>query len=105
MQKFIVKTAFLNAAVTAAYVGAVASLLFYAPKFFGQEKTVLIPIVMLLLFVFSAAFTSSMIFGRPVLWYIEGKKKDALSLLGLTLGIFFVVTVFAFSVLFLSFHR
>ena len=51
----ILKKAFLNATGTAAYVTAVGSFLFYAPKVFGRGNSVLIPITMLLLFVFSAA--------------------------------------------------
>ena len=48
---------------------------------------------MLMLFVFSAAVTGSLIFGQPVLWYLDGKKKDALTLLTYTLAVFFILTV------------
>ena len=88
----IVKNAFVNAVATATYVVLVASFLFYAPKAFGGSDTVLIPISMLLLFVFSAAFTGVLIFGRPLAWYLDGKKKEALSLLASTLLIFLVIT-------------
>jgi hypothetical protein len=64
----ILKTAFLNAAATAAYVIAVGSFLFYAPKVFGPSKSAVIPIAMLLLLIFSAALTGSLILGRPALW-------------------------------------
>ena len=71
----ILKTALLNAAGTAVYVIAVASFLFYAPKIFGRpDNSVFIPIAMLLLFVFSAALTGSLILGRPALWYLDGRK-------------------------------
>lgn len=87
----------MNALATALYVAAVASFLFYAPKFFGPERstTVLVPITMLLLFVFSAAVTGSLIFGRPSLWYLDGKKKEALTLLAHTLAILFAITAVA----------
>lgn len=97
------KTALLNAAATAAYVTAVGSFLFYAQRIFGPGKSPLIPIAMLLLLVFSAALTGSLIFGRPALWYLDGRKKEALSLLVSTLIIFLGITVLALLALFL--HR
>ena len=85
------------------YVSAVASFLFYAPKIFGRPaNSALIPIAMLLVFVISAAFTGSLILGRPVLWYLDGKKKEALSLLISTLVIFLGITLVALLVLFLN---
>ena len=62
----------------------------------------LAPAAMLLLFVFSAGVTSSLVFGRPVLWYVEGKKQEALSLLFYTLGFLFVITVILFFVIYLA---
>ncbi len=96
----ILKNALINAFATARYVIGVASLLFYAPHFAGSEEPVLIPIVVPLLVVFSALFTGCMMVGRPVLWYIEGKKKEALSLIVLTLAIFFIITALALLALF-----
>jgi len=99
--KPILKAALLNAAGTAVYVIAVASFLFYAPKLVGPVHSVLMPIAMLLLFVFSAALTGSLILGRPALWYLDGRKKEALSLLLYTLGIFLGITLAALSALFI----
>ena len=31
--------------------------------------------------------------GRPILWYVEGKKREAIRLFGWTLAIFFIVMV------------
>jgi len=97
----IIKSAALNASATAAYVIAVASFLFFAPKVFGPGKSVLAPIAMLLLFVFSAALTGSLVFGKPALWYLDGRKKEALSLLISTLVIFLIITLIALLALFL----
>ncbi len=96
------KLALINALITTAYIIAIASFLFYTPKLLGQEKpTVLIPIIMLLLFVFSAAFTGAAVFGMPVLWYLEGRKKDALSLIAYTLAFLFLTAIAALFALFL----
>lgn len=99
----MIKYAFLNATGTAAYVTAVGSFLFYAPKVFGRGNSVLIPITMLLLFVFSAALTGALILGRPILWYVDGKKKEALSLLISTLAFLLGFTLIFLFALYL--HR
>lgn len=68
----------------------------------GRANTFLIPVTLLLLFVFSAAITGFLIFGKPAQMYVDGKKKEALSLLFYTLGIFFVIT-FIFLILIILF--
>jgi len=94
--KNIIRTAALNAVLTVVYVIAVAFFMYSANQAkFGSENTILIPMVLLLLFVFSASLTGFLILGRPALWYIDGKKKEALSLLANTLGIFFAFTFVA----------
>ena|SRR3989338_7624649 len=92
------KNALINALATFLYVAVVASFLFYAPKLFepNENETVLVPMVMLSLLVFSAAVTGTLIFGKPAIWYFDGKKKEALLLLVYTLGIFGVITMLAF---------
>ncbi len=103
MKNIILKHAAQNALATALYIIIIASFLFYAPKVIGPgpANTVLIPIVMLLLLVFSAALTGLLLFGKPVLWYFAGKKKEALSLLAATLLIFLIITLGALVALFL----
>jgi hypothetical protein len=98
------KQAAINALSTFAYILGVVTLLSHAEQIFGPDepKSVVIPLAMLSLFVFSAALTSFLVFGRPVLWYLDGKKKEAVSLLSWTLGIFFSLTVLAFVAVFLS---
>jgi len=103
MKNTILKRAAINALATALYIIVIASFLFYAPKFFGPDgKTVLIPIVMLLLLVFSAALVGTLIFGQPILWYLEGKKKESLSLLVYTFGVFLGITVVALLALYFA---
>ncbi len=100
MRNTILKFAGLNALGTALYITIVGSLFFYAPQLFGGTKdTVLIPIAMLLLFVLSASTTGLLVLGRPILWYLDGKKKEAISLLITTLGFLFLFTFFAFAML------
>ena len=98
--KGVIKYAVLNSLGTAAYiVFVVSSIFFFGNKFSGGDETILIPIAMLMLFVFSAAFTSTLFLGRPIIWYLNGKKREALSLLFYTLGIFLAITLIAFLIL------
>ncbi len=93
----------MNAVGTATYVVLVATFLNNASRIFGPDepKTILVPITMLLLLIMSASITGFLVFGRPVLWYLDGKKKEALSLLGYTLGTLFVITILAGLTLFI----
>lgn len=94
--KPVLKNALIDAVATALYVFAVGSFLFYGGEAkIGQAHVVLVPIVMLSLFVFSAAFTGVLMFGKPVLWYLDGRKEEALALVAWTLGIFFLITLIA----------
>jgi hypothetical protein len=94
--KNIIKTALANSLATTAYVSGVASFLFYAGQAkLGRNNIVLIPIIMLLLLVLSASICGFLIFGRPILLYFDGKKKQALSLLGYTLGFLFLIVLAA----------
>src|SRR3972149_12222878 len=91
--KDIKKTALINALATTAYIIAVGSFMYYGSIVkLGRANTFLIPVTLLLLFVFSAALTGFLIFGKPAQMYVDGKKKEALSLLSYTLGIFSVIT-------------
>jgi predicted transglutaminase-like protease len=101
MKNQILKIAGLNALATTAYIAAVVSFIFYAPKTIDEKATVLLPIMMLLLFVSSAAITGSLVLGRPILWYMDGKKKDAIHLLIATLVSLFAITLVAFCTLLL----
>lgn len=89
----IVKNAFLNAFGTALYISGVGGFMYYGSLIkIGRKNAFLAPIAMLFLFVFSAALTGYLIFGKPALLYIDGKKKDAITLLTYTLIFFFIIT-------------
>jgi hypothetical protein len=96
--KTVVKHAAINALATFLYVILVASFIYFLGQILPgpDNKTVLIPIAMLMLFVFSAALTGFLVLGRPVMWYLDGKKKEAVSLLLYTIGFLFVITLIVF---------
>lgn len=96
MKKEILKYAFINSFLTALYIGGVSSLFFYGENIIPKEDTVFMPMMMLMLFVFSASITSTLVLGRPILWYLDGRKNEAISLFLSTLAVFFVVLVLVF---------
>jgi len=90
------KSAIINSIATAAYVIGVACFMYFGTMIkLGRANTILVPIALLLLFVFSAALTGFLIFGKPAQLYVDGKKKEALSLLIHTLIIFSIITFLA----------
>lgn len=92
----IIGHAAVDALLTALYVVAVSVFLQNANRLFGRaEETVLIPIAMLMLLVLSAAVCGTLVFGRPIFWYLDGKKKEGLALLGYTLVFLFLATALA----------
>ncbi len=98
--KNVIKHALIDSIATALYIAAVGTFMYLAGQgAFGRNETFLIPIAMLMLFVFSAALTGLLMFGKPLMWYLDGKKKEALSLLGYTLVIFLLITFIIFFIL------
>ena len=92
----IIKRAFIDSVGTAAYIILVVSFIFSLQIFASKQDNIIIPIAMLLLFVFSAALTGSLVFGKPIMMYLDGKKKEAVSLVAYTLGILLAITILAF---------
>jgi nitrogen fixation/metabolism regulation signal transduction histidine kinase len=90
------KNAVFNALATVLYIIAVGFFMYYGSLVkIGRTNTMLVPIALLLLLVLSAAITGFLIFGKPALMYIDGKKKEAISLLTYTLTFFSIITLIA----------
>ncbi|MFH1327050.1 MAG: hypothetical protein ABIH59_02905 [archaeon] len=92
----IIKRALIDAFGTALYIILVATLMFSLQGFAPKEDTIIVMSTILLLFVCSAAITGFLVFGKPVMLYIDGKKREAVSLLGYTLGILVLLTIITF---------
>jgi len=92
----IITRALINAIGTTTYIILVASFMFSLQTIVPKEDTIFVIASILLLFVCSAAITGLLIFGKPVMLYIDGKNKEAVSLLGYTIGILFLITLFIF---------
>ena len=102
--KPILKYALINSVLTSLYVALVGSFFHFVPVIFGgKEKpdTILAPIAMLLLFLVSASICGSLVLGRPALWYLDGKKKEGVTLFLYTLGALCIILVLVFLILFI----
>ncbi len=96
----IFRMALLNTFGTALYIFLVGIFIYYASIVkIGKASRFLAPIAMLLLFVSSAAITSYLVFGKPAILYLDGKKKDALTLIIYTLSALSVITILVLVVL------
>jgi len=92
----------VNALGVAVYVFIVSFIIRNGEKIFGEMKDVFGPVAFLLIFVFSAAITGGLVFGRPVMLYLESRKAEAVKLFFYTLGWLLIVILLIFAILALS---
>jgi len=77
----IIRRAFINSGLTFSYVLLIVMAFNNAQFIFETDPPeMLIASFMLLLFMFSALVTSSLVLGKPILMYIDGQKKEAVSM-------------------------
>ncbi|MDO8481555.1 MAG: hypothetical protein Q7S75_00555 [bacterium] len=93
------KNPFFNAILASGYIVLVASAIYYSPKSMDHVDAAIVPIVFLSVFVLSAAVMGTLFFYQPVHMYLDGTKKEAVSLFFKTLGTFAIITALLVSVL------
>lgn len=87
----------INALLAFVYIFCIGLFFRYgADKIPDKVLGPLAPVIFLLLFVMSAAIMAILIFGKPVLMYLDGQKKEALKLLFYTVG---WLAVFLFTII------
>ena len=97
MNKKLLGHSFVHALLAFGYIFCIA--LFFnlgLEKMFKQVPEFFAPVIMLLLLVLSASIMGILIFGKPVMLYLDNQKKDALTMLFYTLGCLadiFILTV------------
>jgi hypothetical protein len=72
------------------YVILVALFMRYASQHFATGPNIFGMAAFLMIFVLSAAVSGALILGKPVLLYLENKKREALELFGIILGWIFI---------------
>lgn len=103
LKKTIVKYALIHAVGAVAYIALVATFMSNATRIFGPDNSadnkILPSMVFLMLFVISAAVMGLLIFGKPILLYLDNFKKEAVSFLFYTLGFFVLIAIIIFLIL------
>jgi hypothetical protein len=99
----LIKQGILNALGVFIYASAIAWLLSYGEKFLGEKPdNFMMPAAMLILLVLSAAITGFLVFGKPVMLYLDNSKKEAVKLLAYTLISLFTLILIIFAILILK---
>lgn len=80
------KTSLYNALGTLIYIAVVSQIMANGDKLFGSMSDFLAPIAFLSLFTLSTAVVGSLIVGKPLMLYLDGKKKEAVTLFMQTVG-------------------
>lgn len=97
--KKIIPSSLVQAVCLSVYILFVSFVLTNGERLFNKTAVVgpvvIVPVILLLLFTFSAAVCTILVFGRPVIWYLDGKKKESLYLLGATMAWLFIILVIA----------
>lgn len=89
--------AFLHSLGVVGYIIFVAFLMVNGQTLFGNiDNSILGPIAMLLLFTLSAAVMGLLVFGRPAMLYMDGKKKEAMEFVAATVGFLFIEALVVF---------
>jgi hypothetical protein len=91
-KKIIMRYAFAEVLVAVLYVFLIGLFFRNADKIFAPEDSMFSPVAFLLLLVFSVAMMGMIIFGRSIMWYLDGQKKEAVKLLFHKLTYLFVFT-------------
>lgn len=95
----IIKNALIDSILAIIYIVLVATLLTHSQQLFGKVSGALSGTAFLLTFVFSAAIMGTVLFGRPLLWYLDGFKKEAVKLVFYTLGFLLLAIIAVFLIL------
>jgi len=102
MNKKLFQWSFLHASLAFFYIFSIVELLFNGEKFFGDiGPSVMAPILMLMLLVLSVAVMGMLFFAKPVMMYIDNQKKEAVKMLGYTVGWFLLLLIVVIFTLFI----
>lgn len=83
----------MSALMAVTYIAVIALFLFYVPKHFAPVETVLVPVMMLSLFVLSAAMMVYFFLATPVELYVKGEREEAFRFFGKTIAAFAAITL------------
>lgn len=93
--KNLYKWSFVHALGILVYIVIVATIMNNGDRLFGHEDNFVTPIAFLLLFTLSAIVVGLLGLAKPIMLYLDGKKKEAVTMISLTAGWLFVFTIAA----------
>ena len=82
----ILKQGMLHAALAMGYIVLVVSILSLTQSVGQHIPVMFLPMLVLSLLVVSAGTMASLVFGKPIMMYIDGKKREAVLLVFSTIG-------------------
>lgn len=95
------KNPIINAIGALAYIGLVVAVMnLLSQTLRGKPDTIGAPLTALSLFTLSAAVMAYLFFYQPLMLFIDGKKKHAVTLFVQTVGVFGIFTVIVLALLF-----
>ena len=94
------KNPWINALAASTYITIVGTFMSWATRLFPGPDTFVAPIAMMSLFTLSAAVMGYCFCFTPLTLYLDGKKKQAATLFVQTVGVFGILTIVAFGLLF-----
>ena len=92
-----------HALLVLGYISLVAFFINSLQGRFPAQDQLWMPISILLLIVFSVAVMAVLVFGRPVLLFLNGDKREAIHFFAYTLGWIFLLLIIVFSIAFLMY--
>ena len=99
------KNPIINATLAALYIVLIVSLInFFGKLGEGVEETIIIPMVMLSLFVLSAAIMGYLFVLEPLKLYLDGHKQEAVNFFLKTVGAFACYVVIFTGILLYTFY-
>ncbi|MDD3711580.1 MAG: hypothetical protein PHP37_03215 [Patescibacteria group bacterium] len=98
----LIRRGIINALGVFAYIFLLAVFMNKANTWFGQtDHDIITPVIVLLMFVFSALVTGGLVLGKPIMLYLDGKKKEGINLIWYTGLSIFILMFLAFLTLML----
>ena len=85
----------LNSLGVLAYISLLVTFMNNAQRIFGKNDNAMTGVVALMIFILSALITGSLVLGRPIMLYLDGKKSEAVKLLFYTMASLFVLLLLA----------
>lgn len=96
----VCKNSFFYSFGTLVYIILVATILSNGERIFGQvDNTFFGPVAFLLLFTLSAAVVGGLILGKPIMLYLDNKKKEAVWMFLSSAGWLLLYTIIAIIIL------